>query len=282
MPSNDYFKGFAQPYFDNSTWSNRLQQWLSSNNGAFANANEECIRKILNDPNTTMRVVVNIRAAALLAFLDSRKYLNAYELVTEIGHKPPDHLRLRADARVGVDHNDYFGALTLGGPGVRYYGEYCMVLRQDITDDNTRLFDRDSYDTLFEPLQNASNEEIQRLRGNWNDDAEAMLLLRVLPKIDHTRQIVTSGTVIELALTDQEFIEVHLGSSFSPEDIAQIVEAPEIVAMEARLRDRDRENLCSPHEEEWLRRRSIVSRRLGEEQIPYRVVTSHGRGYQWK
>ena len=37
---------------------------------------------------------------------------------------------MEVDDKLGIDaERTYFGAVALGGAGVRYYGEYCMVLR---------------------------------------------------------------------------------------------------------------------------------------------------------
>ena len=58
--------------------------------------------------------------------------------------------------------------------------------------------DRDSYDVLFPPLDRLSASDITCLKGKWSDDVDAMIMLRVLPELSHGRQIVTSGTVIEL------------------------------------------------------------------------------------
>ena len=148
---------------------------------------------------------------------------------------------------------------------------------------DTQIFDRDSYDLLFAPLENLTNEQIDCLKGLWNSDIASMILLRVLPELDHQRQIVTSGTVIELALKDQEFIEVHLAQRIRPEDVDQIVESPETAAMEARILERQRNGLPNHmHELEWVRRRTEVVRRLEREGIRHRVVTQHGRGFQWR
>ena len=171
----------------------------------------------------------------------------------------------------------------MGGVGIRYYGEYCVVLKSDLVDDQTQVFDRDSYDVLFPPLSTLSNAAIASLKGKWGADIESMIMLRVLPELNHQRHIVTSGTVIELALKDQEYIEVHLNSTFGPLDVDQVVESPETVAMEARILERQRSALPNAmHELEWVRRRSEVVQRLEQRGIRHRVVTQHGRGFQWR
>lgn len=95
--------------------------------------------------------------------------------------------------------------------------------------------------------------------------------------------MVTSGTVIELALTDQEYIEVHLTATFNPGLVEQVLESPESTATEARILERDRRGLSNlMHESQWARRKAELARELNTRKITQRVVTQHGRGYQWK
>ena len=112
-----------------------------------------------------------------------------------------------------------------------------------------------------------------------------MVLMKVLPEVIHLRRLVTTGTVSEAVLKDQEFIEVHLelDESFSPSDVEEVRESPDEVAIEARLREREGADLfLSAVEDEWLRRREAVARSLDAEGVRTRVVTMHGRGYQWR
>ena len=200
----------------------------------------------------------------------------------------PTATRVEVDSKLGIDgERTYFGAVALGGAGVRYYGEYCMVLRLDRVSESTRLFDRDSYDILLPPLADALKEGklIDRLRGTWGADLFAMVLMKVLPEVIHLRRLVTTGTVSEAVLKDQEFIEVHLelDESFSPFDVEEVRESPDEVAIEARLRGREDTDLfLSAVEDEWLRRREAVARTLDAKGVRTRVVTMHGRGYQWR
>lgn len=275
---------FGTNYFSNKSWNDRLNTWLSKATGGFESPNVESIKRVLTDPNTSARVVVNIRPDALTAFLNEGSYRNIYQSPVIGGNrKEPDAKRLAADAQVGTGPNHYYGAAAMGGGGVRYYGEYCIVLKSDFVDSQTQVFDRDSYDVLFPPLDSAPNRAIESLKGTWDRDIASMIMLRVLPDLNHQRQIVTSGTVIELALKDQEFIEVHLNRTFKPDDVDQIVESPETAAMEARILERQRGALPnSMHELEWVRRRSEVVRQLEKCGIRHRVVTQHGRGFQWR
>jgi hypothetical protein len=241
-------------------------------------------------------VVVNVGVKALLALFPSGRYLNGYELAT-IGWPRPDDwpLRIQVDTALDLDEHTYFAAVALGGAGVRYYGEYCLVLDIDGIDPDPKLFDRDSYDILIDPFTDLPDPQplIDRLRGRWPEDVYAMVLMKVLPELDHRHRLVTAGTVSEQVLKDQEFIEVHLHPdqdratdgqprSFGPDDVLEVRESPDEVAVATRLREREADGVrLTDIEYEWLVRRESVSRVLGRKPVPTRVVTQHGRGYQW-
>lgn len=275
-------RAFDATYFSAAPWRVRLDNWLGVTGGAFLPANAESMERMLADPKTAARVVINMRPDALTTFLNEGRYRNIYQL-PEIGGKGLDQDRLDADAKVGTGPASYFGAAAMGGVGIRYYGEYCIVLKADCVDGATPVFDRDSYDVLFAPLDQLSNAHIDCLKGRWDADISAMIMRRVLPELDHQRQIVSSGTVIDLALKDQEFIEVHLDQEIRPEDIDQVVESPETAAIEARILERQRSALPNRvHELEWVRRRTEVADSLAQHGIRQRVVTQTGRGFQWR
>jgi hypothetical protein len=216
-------------------------------------------------------------------------YKNLYDRPV-IGENPksPSEERKKVDETLSLTTNHYFGAVALGGAGVRFYGEYCMVVRLDRVkrvDSDTRLFDRDSYDILLEPLSNLelSRQQIQCLTGTWDTDVVEMALLRVLPEIEHDSRLVTSGTVSALVLRDQEFIEIHLDGTFGPGDLEEIRESPDDASLELAIAERERHGLFTTVvDREWARRRAEVARQLEGHKLPHRVVTLHGRGYQWK
>jgi hypothetical protein len=280
--ANVFPEGFDQTYFSAAPWRDRLARWCLENTSRFAASNVESMSRILDDNRTSVRVVINIRADALLSFLSEGRYRNIYEMPM-VGGKGPDRNRLDADQKVGTGPGHYFAAAAMGGVGIRYYGEYCLVLNSGVASARTQVFDRDSYDVLFSPLANLSQAEVDCLKGTWQADIGAMIMLRVLPEVTQQRQIVTSGTVIELALKDQEFIEVHLDQVVTPQHIDQVVESPDTVATEARILERRRSGRpLREHEHEWVRRRGEVLERLDQLGIRHRVVTQTGRGYQWR
>jgi len=235
---------------------------------------------------TGLRMVVNITADALLSVLREGGYRNLYENPVVGGApKEPTKQRQKVDRTFSITSNHYFGAAALGGAGVRFYGEYCMVIKLERVRPRTRLLDRDSYDILLEPLKalELSKRQVERLTGTWDADLVQMALLRVLPEIGHDMRLVTSGTISESVLRDQEFIEVHLEGSFGPTDLEEVRESPDDASLELAIAERARHGLFTTTvDREWARRRAVVARELDAQGIRHRVVTLHGRGYQWK
>jgi hypothetical protein len=278
--------GFDETYFCGAPWSERVELWVADNQDVgFSGGNEMIVRNVLKDPETGLRMVVNITAFSLLVVLATNQYLNLYDRPRIGGAAPePSDARKWVDKTLDLGETTYFGAVALGGAGVRYYGEYCMVLQLDQVADTTQLFDRDSYDILAEPLVALplTAARIDALRGRWGSDRVDMAVRRVLPELGHDIRLATSGTISDAVLRDQEFIEVHLDGSFEPRAIEEIRESPDETTIEMSLRGRpDRGIALNQTEQEWLVRREIVIEMLAVLGIPHRIVTLHGRGYQW-
>ena len=278
-------------YFNPAVWQARVSAWLSNsaNSDAFIDGNVRLVRQIMEHPESGLRVVVNISAHALLSFLAERRYRNLYESPVIGGQRrTPSPERLQVDQLLGLGANAgeyYFGAVALGGTGVRFYGEYCMVLKDAAVDGNTQILDRDSYDLLLPPLsdQPSTPALVALIRGNWRSDVVDMLTLKLLPELRGTNRLITTGTVSEMILHDQEFVEVHKHGGIYPDSIEEIRQSPDEAAMEARIRARGQDGLPpSAVELRWLHRRDEVVRALEAEGIHYRMVTLHGRGYQWR
>lgn len=290
-------------YFSTKAWDERVVDWMASKaNDEFAEGNRAIVRQAISDDDSGLRVFVNLGASALLGLLPNGRYLNLYERPV-IGAKrvEPSEDRREVDLALGLEDPErgltaegvYFAALGLGGVGVRFYGEYCLVLKVEQIDPNPGLFDRDSYDILLAPINELDDrsEIVAMLKGTWQDDRHSMVEMRVLPQLAHQERLVTAGTVSEAVLKDQEFIEVHIRpdpghakvGGFGPEDIEEVRESPDEVTVASRMRERDEDGeYLSAVEFEWLLRRECVARAIGRSGLPSRVVTQHGRGYQWK
>jgi len=284
---DDFPNDFDPIYFMNAEWSARVDAWLDDAKAeSFSAGNNQVIDELLRDDDCGLRMVVNIGSDALLGVLSTGGYQNLYEEPVIGGEaRQVSETRERVDEVFGLGKDTYFGAVALGGTGIRYYGEYCMVLKRSAVKKPTRLLDRDSYDIFMPPLKDLAmtTAQVERLRGTWGRDLESMAALKVLPEIVHQRRLVTSGTVSEAVLRDQEFIEIHLDEAFGVTDLEEIRESPDEVAIEARISSKQaKQRHVTAVEAEWLRRRDVVADGLEQAGIRSRVVTLHGRGYQWR
>lgn len=302
MNDNVLPSSFDPIYFSAGSWDSRVAQWIdATKDQEFAGGNEQAVRQAISDQDSGLVVVVNIGTHALLSVLPDGRYLNLYERPVVGGELREDSPQRKAvDSAMGIHGKDvYFAALALGGCGIRFYGEFCLVLILDQIDPDPRMFDRDSYDILLPPFTDPGHRQtlIERLVGDWGADRYAMTLMKVLPGLDHQHGLVTTGTVSEMVLKDQEYIEIHLHPAratgdehpqrsrggFGRGDIEELRESPDEVAVATRLRERSDDGLLlTDVEYEWLLRRECVTRTVAAAKLPARVVTQHGRGYQWK
>lgn len=110
-----------------------------------------------------------------------------------------------------------------------------------------------------------------------------MLTLKLLPELREANRLITTGTVSELALRDQEFVEVHRLGPITPQSLEEVRQSPDEVAMEARILARSQAGFpFTAVELRWCEQRVRLARKLEEKGIRYRIVTLHGRGYQWR
>ncbi len=274
-------------------WKERVEQWLQrekedGNANPFLEGNVQIIRQIMEHPETGLRVVINISSDALLSFLADGRYRNLYEEPVIGGkRRTPSPDRVKVDSLLGFGaqaRDTYFGAVALGGTGVRFYGEYCMVLAPDQIPPDTRLFDRDSYDLLMAPLSGLDSKKlVSQLGGTWAKDVIDMLVLKLLPELRYANRLITTGTVSELTLHDQEFVEVHRPGTITPKLLEEVRQSPDEVALESRIINRSQEGFpLTAVELRWCQQRERVIRALEDWGIRYRIVTLHGRGYQWR
>lgn len=277
-------KNLEPVYFGKANWSVRLDEWLrerSPEYEAFHHANASHIAQSILEGEAALRMVVNIPPDALLGFLRVGRYQNAYERKVAIGLSPNNvnERRRRVDQLLFESEAGryYFGALALGGCGVRFYGEYCMVLREVAPE--TRLMDRNSWDIEFEPLNRCDPKEVVRfLKGQWGSDATHIAKLKVLPQLMERVRLTTTGTVSEALLNDESFVEVHKKDSFVPKDLYEIREPTTGPSVEAQLRYRcDQGQHLSVEEAIWLHRRSYLNRELANNRIRPRIVETSGR-----
>src|SRR5688572_23776725 len=176
-------------YFGEGSWSDRLNNWLKERSPQYKEfylANSTQIAESILSGEAALKMVVNIPADALLGFLRENHYQNTYERKIRMGQdlRSVNARRKRVDeALFGLDADKYyFGAVALGGCGVRFYGEYCLVLDHDEIDPDTQIMDRNSWDIEFEPLSHYDKVEVvSHLKGDWGSHAIDISKLKVLP-----------------------------------------------------------------------------------------------------
>jgi len=280
-------------YFGNRTWRQRLREGLkrvrsNASDAPFIDGNIAIIRQILMHTDTGLRMVINIGADALLSFLTTGGYKNIYEEPVIGGKRhTPTPERVAVDTLLGLDGpQTYFGAVALGGTGVRFYGEYCMVIKPSRVDAATSVFDRDSYDLLLPPLAGWSASRTKKivgaLSGKWSDDLAEMLIMKMLPRLPGAQHLITVGNVSALVMSDQEFAEVHLAGKIRLADVEEVRQSPDEVAIESAILNRKRSRRSPTLVEiRWVEQRHRALAELAKHSMRYRIVTLHGKGYQW-
>lgn len=278
------------PNFQPMSWADRVKAWLHyrpSLEQEFLSANRDAIRRCVGHGESGLRMVVNIPADGLLRFLADGRYKNAYELPFVAGaERQPSTTRQQVDKLVHLvpPKDYYFGAIALGGTGIRFYGEYCLSLRPDSIDPQTGVFDRNSYDLIQPPFKGHPGLAalVNSLKGRWDTDVVDMLTLKVLPELRNTTRFVTLGTVSDCALHDEDYLEVHRRGTFQPSDVEEVRQAPEEQAVQSRILDNWAQGTAPTLAElVWLRRRARVERALRHARVKSRVVASSGRGSRW-
>jgi hypothetical protein len=247
-------------------------------------------------PESGYRIVVNISSAHIPKFCRERQYKNIYDLETSsrIGKPPkPSQKRLMVDAALhaatGLDlRKVYFAAVELNGAGMGFYGDCCLVLRRETSDESLVILDRNSYDLIRDPLRSNIDQSrspaktraeiAETLSGRLKDDLPAMAAIKVFQSRPYEGRLLTTGMISNGILEDEDYIEVLRPKSFGPDDILEVrISAPD-VAVDERIRNRALGGPPPSHAELlWSRRRRVAEGRLGNASIPIRVVTTVGR-----
>ncbi len=259
-------------------WQAACEAWLGRQEpDAFPRTNADKLRDILRDAEAGARMLVNMGAFALLRLLAVRgRYLNRYDLA-RLGQKgtPPD-IRKQVDALIAPGQggeNIYFGAAGLEGCGIRFYGEYCLVLKAVAPD--TQIFERDSYELAFEPLSGAPDLKVfvTALKGKWGQHLEPMAVLKTRELLPDAGRLVTEGRFRDVLVRGEEFIEVHRQGTFEADDLREVRQAPEDEVTESRIERFYRAGVLPKLEElVWQNRRARVEFNLAARGVPTRVA----------
>lgn len=241
------------------------------------------------------RIVYNLSSAHVPAVLHGR-YLNAYDIKTRLGQRGPSRLRQQIDEAIGMASGTrlepeqiYFGAVELNGSGIRYFGDFCLVLRPD--GQPQMMLITNSYDVHRDPvrsrvvaLDDASATQHNRIvalaswQGQWPTDAPEMAVLKLAPVIVSARRRLTTAAVAAGVLSDEDYIEVARNGSFGAQDIEEVRLSAADAAAEARIADRIfRGPTPTLAETLWRHRRRGAERAAALQRVSVRVVTTIGR-----
>jgi hypothetical protein len=179
----------------------------------------------------------------------------------------------------------YFGAVELNGCGVRFYGDYCLVMREACQTE--WVLDRNSYDIARAPLASFTNgllnesrmvDSLRAISGKWKDDLSHMLVIKTFGSVSATTRRLTVGQISNAVLNDEDYVEVLRNGSFNLNDIEEVRTSAAEVAREHAIGERARLGITPTVAElQWRNRRIESERLLKTRGIPVRVVTTSGR-----
>lgn len=248
------------------------------------------------DPEAGERLVYNISSVHVGNVLSTR-YLNGYDLKTILGTRGVSRLRRQIDEVVAelagnnqTPETSYYGAVELNGSGIRYFGDFCLVLKPNPDRDGMLLF-TNSYDVHRQPMRDSAFVSGNQVRtkqnrrdvldgwaGRWPADAPDMAVLKLAATIAASRRRMTIGDIAANILVDEDYIEVARHGSFQAGDIEEIRVSAADAAAEARIADR---LFAGPtpslSELQWRHRRRAAETAALAAGLTVRVVLTLGR-----
>lgn len=289
-------------------WNERAKALVKKLSGEraqeYLDANSAIIRKTVagigldsgkKSAGSGIRIVFNISSAYLGQVLVNG-YKNCYDLkaTSPVGSTTKTKISMR---RQTIDeaisklsstptdpHKLYYGALELNGTGMRYYGDMCLVLKEGQFEDATLVLYRNSYDLDREPIRSRVSDdpvklaqEAQKLAGT-GASAPDMIICKILDGTPPADRLLTTGTISDGILYDEDYLEVPRAGSFGANDIAEIRTSAADVAAEGRIANRLQHG-PSPSLAEliWRNRRREAESAAAQATINVRVITSRGR-----
>jgi hypothetical protein len=269
---------------------------------AFAIANSKAIEGVVKDfgpdPGSRagggVRVVFNMSNEYIPTFCSAASggYKNSYDLgkTRSLGDSNPEPKRRELVDHVltnvtGIPAQEiYFGAVEVNGSGVRFYGDYCLVLK-DAPDDDPWILDRNSYDIARPPLAWRGSLDLKQMiksaesiLGKWKTDLGHILVVKTFSSVRVNSRRLTVGQISNAVLNDEDYVEVLRSCSFTANHIAEVRTSATDAARESVIADRSLHGpVPSAHELLWRRRRLEAEQAMREEGLTVRVVTASGR-----
>ena len=288
-------------YFLERNWAQRRAEFVASPAQSigigFAEANAAAIRRLALAEGDAARlhVVFNLGAGALMTYLRSGDYMNAYQRPVVNGkERKPSPTRLRVDKLIELADpaNTYFCALEMGGAGVRFYGEYCAVLKSPADARNVkRVMDRNSYEFICNPLKSYLEElgkaqQRQLIEGLGarfrSPDSADLLALKVMQTQNCRARLLSLGTIGASVIRDEDYVEAYHEGPITLSSMLELREGGEEATIEASINGRWQAGQVSIEEMLWLRRREAVREEANAKGIPIRIVSGSGRTQRWK
>lgn len=289
-------------YFTEPCWSLRREAVVAalpqSMGGGFAAANAAQIRAnaLATGCRARMHVVFNLGGQALLNVLNGGNYLNAYQRPVVNGKaRPPSEERLKVDKLIGAGapENRYFCALAMGGTGIRFYGEYCAVLKSPEDERGVqRVLDRNSYDLIRSPIkqfldkldQPGQQRMIDGLGARFRSaDCADMVAIKVLHRANAHARLITAATIGAALLDDEDFVEAYHVGPIALTSLLEIREHYDEIATETHIRGRLLAGKGVTVEEQlWMTRREDIRTAAAAARLPIRSVNGSGRSERWR
>jgi hypothetical protein len=289
-------------YFSQWDWTRRIADIVAappaSHGNDFVQANARLIRQYaaLQGADAKVHVVFNLGAIALLDFLQHGDYKNVYERPVVNGRvRIPSNTRIKVDQMLGLDPPEafYFCALAAGGTGIRFYGEYCVVLKSpEDSEAVARVLDRNSYELIQAPLSQFLTglratkraDLIRRLGAAFrHDECGELLAVKVLQATNGRTRLLTAGTVGEAILDGEDYVEAYHRGKIEHGAVLEIRESPFDQQNEASISARfGAGDGVGAEEILWVARRQQVRNEIEKCGLERRVVADNGRTERWR
>jgi hypothetical protein len=169
---------------------------------------------------------------------------------------------------------------------MRYYGDVCLVLKPGVIDSATLVLYRNSYDLACEPIRNraglanaaALQSEARDLAGGWQQDLPDMAACKVLHAANLVERRLTTGSVSDGVLSDEDYLEVVREKTFRASDIEEARVSAADTGLDGRIGDRlEHGPTPSLAELQWRQRRRRADRMLASLGLRTRTVVTGGR-----
>jgi hypothetical protein len=255
-------------------------------------------------PGAGARMTVNMSSAHIPAFCEASRrhekpaYKNCYD---REGGTPGDAKAGPSASRLAVDRSlpgsdgdnykqIYFGAIELGGAGVRFYGDVCLALKYEATEGSV-ILDRNSYDLVRAPVKDTiahlgarQKEDARRLiarswSGSWQKDLATIAAIKVLGALGTPERRWTTGQICSAVRNDEDYIEVLKRGSFAADNVQEARLSASDVAQDALTTSQLDKKYPVPRLEAliWTNRRNRAQAALRDLGVPVRVVGNSGR-----